>query len=88
MVGNITIDQAQDKGFVVGLKDASGTQPRREIDDLAKNDPDVFNLYILALAAMQADKGKMGYFQIAGTSFHVTVLCADICLRYTWSAQD
>jgi hypothetical protein len=61
------LSAAQQNGYVIGLDSVSGTQPRLEIDDLAANDEDVFNLFILALAKLQKDDGKMGYFQIAGT---------------------
>ncbi|KAL1639607.1 hypothetical protein SLS58_007807 [Diplodia intermedia] len=61
---------AQAYGVVVGLKSASDVQPRREIDDLVVNEPDMFNLFLLALEALQKDYGgwqdKMSYFQIAG----------------------
>lgn len=68
----ISLDDAQANGVVIGLGGESGVQYRREIDDLAVNDPDVLNLILLALEKVQADEGgykkqdKMGYFQIAG----------------------
>ncbi|OJD40032.1 tyrosinase [Diplodia corticola] len=65
-----SLAQAQADGVVIGLKGLSGIHPRREIDDLVVNEPDMFNLFILALESLQKDEGahqnKMGYFQIAG----------------------
>lgn len=63
----------QAHGVVVGLKSVSDVKPRREIDDLVVNEPDVFNLFLLALEYLQKDTGqwqdKMSYFQVAGL-FH------------------
>jgi hypothetical protein len=75
MSSNISLHDSQREGFVVGLEATSGVQHRRELDDLVKNDPDVFNLYILALAKlMEADvDDKMGYFRIAGKSYDPTM---------------
>lgn len=68
-----SLAQAQDDGVVIGLHGISGIQPRREIDDLVVNEPDMFNLFLLALESLQKDEGehqnKMGYFQVAGL-FH------------------
>lgn len=61
----------QAHGVVVGLKSVSDVKPRREIDDLVVNEPDVFNLFLLALEYLQKDTGqwqdKMSYFQVAGS---------------------
>lgn len=75
----VSLDEAHAKGLVIGLAGESGIQYRREIDDLAVNDPDVLNLILLALERLQTDEGgykkqdKMGYFQIAGRSWAVLV---------------
>ncbi|KAK7698938.1 hypothetical protein SLS57_012491 [Botryosphaeria dothidea] len=65
-----SIAQAQANGVVVGLKSVSEVKPRREIDDLVVNEPDVFNLFLLALESLQKSQGgkedKMSYFAIAG----------------------
>lgn len=68
MSSNASLPDAHGAGIVTGLRDVSGILPRRELDDLMTNDPDVFNLYILALDKLQkADvDDKMGYFRIAG----------------------
>lgn len=47
-----SIAQAQANGVVVGLKSVSEVKPRREIDDLVVNEPDVFNLFLLALESL------------------------------------
>ncbi|KAL1618339.1 hypothetical protein SLS54_007316 [Diplodia seriata] len=65
-----SLAQAQTDGVVIGLHGVSGIQPRREIDDLVLNEPDMFNLFLLALESLQKDEGahqdKMGYFQVSG----------------------
>ncbi|KAL0254283.1 hypothetical protein SLS55_009757 [Diplodia seriata] len=57
-----TIFDAQSQGRIAGLASAvSNGQPvpqRLEIDDLVKNHPDAFNLYVLALESIQKDKYK------------------------------
>ena len=64
------LKKANDQDRVVlGLKSVTGVLPRQDIDILLGDDPDVLNLFLLALAAIQADKMNkewMGYFQIAG----------------------
>lgn len=81
MCSNISIQDAQRDGFVVGLNAVSGVQPRRELDDLMTNDPDVFNLFILALTSMMKANvdDKMGYFRIAGESCIVQPCLEAIC---------
>lgn len=63
------LKKANKDGVVLGLKNVSGVAPRKDIDVFMRDDPDTFNLFVLALRdlqspAMSAD--KMGYFEIAG----------------------
>ena len=70
------LKQAQKDGVVLGLKNVSGIIPRVDIDVLLSEQPDTFNLFLLALEALQSHvdpkteeelkQDKMGYFQIAG----------------------
>ena len=63
------LKKAQADGVLVGLKDVAGVVPRLDVDLLLLNEPDTFNLFLLALQSLQSEKGsedKMGYFQIAG----------------------
>ena len=64
------LKKANDEDHVVlGLKSVSDVLPRQDIDILCRDDPDVLNLFILALAALQHESMTnkwMGYFQIAG----------------------
>ena len=66
----VDLKDAQKDGIVIGLKNISGVLERREIDKVLLKEPDVFNLYLLALERLQEDKegkqDKMGYFQVAG----------------------
>lgn len=65
------LDQAQRDGVVIGLKDVAGVVSRRDIDWLLLNEPDTFNLFLIALQRLQdePDSSKiMGYYQIAGKS--------------------
>lgn len=61
---------AQEKGHVIGLAAVTGqVLPRRDIDDLLLHDAPCFNLFLLALRALQApeqQQNPMGYYQIAG----------------------
>lgn len=62
------LTEAQKKAVVIGLADF-GTEFRLEIDDLLLEKPDTFNLFLLALKALQEDPDitkPMGYFQVAG----------------------
>jgi hypothetical protein len=65
-----TLDEAHKKHVVLGLKEY-GVYPRQDIDVLLHDEPDTFNLFLLALAQLQADKPSeaMSYFQIAGMSW-------------------
>ena len=81
----------QAHGVVVGLKPVSDVRPRREIDDLVANEPDVFNLFLLALEWLQKDTGlwqdKMGYFQIAGMSPRPEYNISANWPRHSWASQ-
>lgn len=63
-----SLSEAQNDGIVIGLRSVSGVYPRREIDDLVKNEPDMFNLFVLAMESLQHDETKMGFFQVSGQS--------------------
>jgi hypothetical protein len=44
-----TVAEAQRAGVVLGLPDVDGKPvPRRDVDDLLLNEPDTFNLFLLA----------------------------------------
>jgi tyrosinase len=62
------LNQAQKDGVVVGLKDVAGVVPRLDVDQLLLQEPDTFNLFLLALQSLQEDDSSniMGYYQIAG----------------------
>ena len=64
-------------GVVIGLTAVAGTVPRQDVDKLLHDDPEVFNLFLLALSELQAadmTKERMGYFQIPGQSFAALIL--------------
>jgi len=66
------LEQAQKEGRVIGLKDVTKRALNRtDIDLMVKNQPDTFNLYLLALEDMQDEKlsqgDKMNWFEISGT---------------------
>jgi hypothetical protein len=56
--------------FVITGTHTGGVQPRLEIRDLQANRPLQWNLYLLALEAMQAEKQTdiASYYEIAGRS--------------------
>ena len=63
--------RAQKDGTVIGLQPVSGTLPRQEIDQFLLDDPDAFNLFLLALRELQDESEAtklMSYFRIAGKS--------------------
>lgn len=63
------LKNAQRDGIVLGLKALSDPKPRLDIDEALLNQPDAFNLFLLAIAELQRaehDKDLMGYFQITG----------------------
>lgn len=66
MASTMSLEKAQQDGFVIGLAGTGNAVARREIDDLVRNDPDCFNLFLLALRNIMKDGSKTGYFQIAG----------------------
>ncbi|KAK8085550.1 hypothetical protein PG997_006821 [Apiospora hydei] len=47
------LKDATNAGIVKGLKDISGVKPRLDIDVMIRDQPDTFNLFILALDKMQ-----------------------------------
>jgi hypothetical protein len=63
---------AQEGFYVIGLQDVTGiTGLRRDIDDLALNEPEAFNVFIIAFTKLQDPSSQrtnnpMSYFQIAG----------------------
>ena len=76
------LKQAQKDGVVLGLKNVSGVIARLDVDVMLSQQPDTFNLFLLALEALQShvdpetgrglDQDKMGYFEIAGSSISLT----------------
>ena len=63
------LNQAQQDGVVLGLKNVAGVVPRMDIDKLLVELPDTFNLFCLALNSLMNDPDSsqlMGYYQIAG----------------------
>ncbi|KAI9719091.1 MAG: hypothetical protein M1812_003721 [Candelaria pacifica] len=66
-----SLEEAQKKGIVIGLKDVTPKiLDRLDIDILLSEKPKTFNLFVLALEHLQDEreshKNKMGWFQIAG----------------------
>ncbi|KAH7073183.1 common central domain of tyrosinase-domain-containing protein [Paraphoma chrysanthemicola] len=70
------LKDANDKGIVKGLAEF-GKVARRDVDELLHDEPDCFNLFLIALKQLQETKGtnkdeftpwddKMSFFQIAG----------------------
>jgi hypothetical protein len=80
---------ANNDGVVLGLKSVAGVQPRVDIDQLLYEDPEVFNLFLLALKELQDPsntKNIMGYFEIAGrpaNDLGWTLLVLTVRGRYT-----
>ena len=73
------LNTAMARGFATGLP-GFGVVQRLDIDVLLKQQPDTFNLFLLALRELQQEKpgqnsplwqDKMSYFQLAGTTDHV-----------------
>ena len=54
------------RGYVVGLHEVAGDEPRLDIDVFLNEHPKAFNLFLLALRDLQVDPSPMGYFEIAG----------------------
>ncbi|KAK1830571.1 hypothetical protein QBC39DRAFT_353383 [Podospora conica] len=54
-------------GVVVGMRQLTGeVRPRMDIDVLLTTQPDTFNLFLQALAALQTDPKLLGYYALAG----------------------
>ena len=64
------LKNAHKDGVVLGLREVAGVVPRRDIDELLFNEPDTFNLFVLAFDALQnaPPTDIMSFFQIAGMS--------------------
>jgi hypothetical protein len=62
------LKKAHAAGIVVGLRDIAGIAFRLDIDVLLTDQPDTFNLFLIALDELQNEEAKniMGYYQIAG----------------------
>lgn len=62
------LKKAQQEGVILGLRDVANVIPRLDIDVLLLNEPDTFNLFLLALSSIQTKKPEeiMGYYQVAG----------------------
>lgn len=57
-------------GVVLGLQNVAGVRDRLDVDQLLWNDPNAFNLFLLALKELQGPSmaaNIMGFFEIAGT---------------------
>ena len=68
-ISGSSLDKAQQNGVVIGLKDEAPNTAieRLDIDVLLTQEPDTFNLFLLALAKVQEDgTDKMSFKQIAG----------------------
>lgn len=80
------LDDAQRDGVVVGLGKAIGSVVNRvDVDTLLTQGPMTFNLFVIALAELQADQlddqNKMHYFQIAGTSLFIKNYVVKWCIH-------
>lgn len=74
------LNEAYQKGLVVGLRDVAGIASRLDIDELLLKHPETFNLLIIALKELKgesvpweipnefkvAKENKFSFFQIAG----------------------
>ena len=78
------LQQAEDDGIVIGLKDVTndfmdGVVRPLDIDVLLKRHPDTFNLFLAVMIDFASDfagwENPWSYFQIAGTS--ATLICAN-----------
>ena len=54
--------------FGMGALNNDEVRSRPDIDVMIAKQPDVFNLFLLALMDLKADTSKLGYFQLAGES--------------------
>jgi hypothetical protein len=57
-------------GIVIGMGALNNDEVRQrvDIDVMIARQPDVFNLFLLALMDLKADSSKLGYFSLAGES--------------------
>lgn len=65
---SVDIRDLNNSGVVRGLQ-SQGIYPRQDIDVLLYNEPDTFNLFLLALQDLQEKtpwQDKMSFYQIAG----------------------
>jgi hypothetical protein len=64
------LDRADELGLVVGLKHLNTIVARQDIDVLLQNEPDTFNLFLLAFKDLSEDPDwdthSMSFWQIAG----------------------
>ncbi len=62
------LKKAHEKGIVVGLRKIAGVALRLDIDVLLSQQPDTFNLFLIALDELQNEEAQniMGFYQIAG----------------------
>ena len=54
--------------FGIGALNHNEVRPRLDIDVMIARQPDVFNLFLLALMDLKTDSSKLGYFSLAGES--------------------
>lgn len=75
------LKEATDAGIVKGLRDISGVKPRLDIDVMIRDQPDTFNLFILALDKMQKPDFQPSRLRYAEISGNITPLSnQDLCL--------
>lgn len=62
------LKKAHEKGIIVGLRNIAGVAFRLDIDVLLTQQPDTFNLFLIALDELQNEPASniMGFYQIAG----------------------
>lgn len=58
--------------FGMGALNHNEVRPRLDIDVMIARQPDVFNIFLLALTDLKVDHSKLGYFQLAGTADKAT----------------
>lgn len=63
------LKRAHEKGIIVGLRNIAGIAFRLDIDVLLSQQPDTFNLFLIALDELQNADAQdiMGFYQIAGS---------------------
>jgi hypothetical protein len=75
------IEEAQNNGYIVGLKTGQ-VEPRLEIDEFVQ-DKDVLNLFLLALIQLQDEKHHtepFSWYQISGE--------CDIATSWFWEPEN